>query len=94
MEFNETPFYPNPQSVLMSERTRSNWWFLLPIFLGVVGGLISYFVIRSDDPDKAKNNLYLGIALTVVEVAVSLAFYWILLNVNLFPGSSAIPGSD
>ncbi len=36
MEFNETPFYPNPQSVLMSERTRSNWWFLLPIFLGVL----------------------------------------------------------
>ena len=59
----------------MEARRRSNWWFLLPILLGVVGGLISYFVIRSDDPCKAKNTLYLGIALTVVEVALNLAFF-------------------
>ena len=64
--------------MVMSERTRSNWWFLLPIFLGVVGGLISYFVIRSDDPGKAKNTLYLGIVLTVVELALNWAFFGFL----------------
>ena len=50
----------------------------MPIFLGVVGGLISYFVIRSDDPGKAKNNLYLGIVLTVVEVALNFAFFGLI----------------
>lgn len=49
---------------------RSNWWFLLPIILQVVGGIIAYFVIRCDDPAKARNCLYLGIALTVVQIAV------------------------
>ncbi|MCH9658972.1 hypothetical protein K0U27_09870 [archaeon] len=45
--------YPN--------KTRSNAWFLLPIFLGMIGGIIAFFVLRQDDPQKAKNCLYLGI---------------------------------
>ena len=53
---------------------RSNWWFLLPIFFGVFGGLISYFAIRSDDLGKARNNLYLGIALTAAETVVHVVF--------------------
>jgi len=48
------------------ERTRSNFWFLLPIFLSLLGGIIAYFVLRHDDPKKAKNCLYLGIILQVV----------------------------
>lgn len=56
----------------IGQRKRSNWWFLLPIFLQVVGGLIAYFVIRGEDPRKARNCLYLGIALTVANIAVGL----------------------
>jgi len=48
------------------ERTRSNFWFLLPIFLGLIGGIIAYFVLRQDDPRKAKNCLYLGIVLAII----------------------------
>ncbi len=48
------------------ERTRSNFWFLLPIFLGLIGGIIAYFVLRQDDPRKAKNCLYLGIVLAIM----------------------------
>ena len=47
---------------------RSNWWFLLPIILEIVGGIIAYFVLKSDDPQKAKDALYLGIALTAVNL--------------------------
>ena len=47
------------------ERTRSNLWFLLPIFFGIIGGIIAYFILRNDDPKKAKNCLYVGIALMV-----------------------------
>jgi len=58
----------------MSEaRTRSNWWYLVPIlFDGIPGGVVAYFAIRYDDPRKAKNCLYLGIIITAIGVAVYL----------------------
>lgn len=56
------------------ERPRSNWWFLLPIFMGLIGGIIAYFVLRHDDPKKAKNCLYLGIILAVVGFGLNILF--------------------
>ena len=50
-------------------RRRSNAWFLLPVFLQLVGGVIAYFVLRGDDPPRARNCLFLGIALTAVMFA-------------------------
>ena len=54
------------------EKRRSNWWFLLPIFIGLIGGIIAYFVLRNDDPQKAKNCLYLGIILGVIGIILNL----------------------
>ncbi len=54
------------------EKQKSNWWFLLPIFLGLVGGIIAYFVLRRDDPRKAKNCMYLGIVLAVIGIVFNL----------------------
>jgi len=70
----------------MSEaRTRSNWWYLVPIlFDGIPGGVVAYFAIRYDDPRKAKNCLYLGIIITAIGVTV----YLILLVVM----SESMPG--
>ncbi len=51
-------------------RTRSNWWYLLPIFFSIFGGLISYFAIRHDDPKKARNCLIVGIALFVIPLII------------------------
>ena len=51
-----------------TEKRRSSAWYLLPIFLTIIGGVIAYFVIKEDDPKKAKNCLYLGIILTAVGV--------------------------
>lgn len=56
------------------ERPRSNWWFLLPIFMGLIGGIIAYFVLRHDDPRKAKNCLYLGIILAVIGFGLNILF--------------------
>lgn len=53
------------------ERPRSNLWFLLPIFFGIIGGVIAYFIIRNDDPKKAKNCLYLGIALMITGLVLN-----------------------
>jgi len=65
-----------------SEKPRSNAWFLLPIFFGVIGGIIAFFILRHDDPRKAKNCLYLGLALMVIGI---------ILNIFL---AASIPGID
>jgi len=61
----------------MSEaRTRSNWWYLVPLlFDGIPGGVVAYFAIRYDDPRKAKNCLYLGIIITAIGVAAYLIIF-------------------
>mgnify|MGYP006212817707 FL=1 len=57
------------------ENIRSRAWYLVPIFFGLIGGIIAYFAIRRDDPQKAKKCLYLGIILTAINV---------ILNISLF----------
>lgn len=57
------------------EKRRSNAWFLLPIFFSWIGGLVAYFILRQDDPAKAKNCLYLGIVLTVVGIILQLIIF-------------------
>ena len=56
------------------ERQRSNWWYLVPIFLGLIGGIVAYFALRNDDRRKAKNCLFLGIILGVIGITVNLLF--------------------
>ena len=56
------------------ERQRSNWWYLLPIFLGIIGAIIAYFALRNDDRKKAKKCLYLGLILWGILIFVQLAF--------------------
>ncbi len=58
-------------------RIRSRWWYLLPIFFKVIGGVIAYFILRDDDPKKAKNCLLLGIALTAIEIILTVIFFTI-----------------
>lgn len=57
----------------LEQPPRSRWWYVLPIALSITGGLIAYFVLRSDDPPKAKSCLYVGIAMVAIDVAVVLA---------------------
>ena len=52
---------------------RSAWWYLAPILIGLIGGIIAYFIIRKDDPQKAKNCLILGFVLGVIQILLSLA---------------------
>ena len=54
------------------DRSRSNAWFLLPIFFGVIGGIIAFFVLRQDDPQKARNCLYLGIIFMIIGIIVNI----------------------
>jgi hypothetical protein len=51
--------------------TRSRWWYLLPIFLGIIGGIMAYVALRNDDKKIAKNCLWIGIIITIVGVAIN-----------------------
>lgn len=44
----------------------SNWWYLLPILLGIIGAIIAWFRIRKTDPRKARNMIIVGLGLTLV----------------------------
>ena len=59
---------------LEPERQRSNWWYLLPIFLGIIGGIIAYFALRNDDREKAKKCLYLGLILGAIGIFFQILF--------------------
>ncbi|MGY5149131.1 MAG: hypothetical protein ACW9W3_03625 [Candidatus Nitrosopumilus sp. bin_68KS] len=63
-----------------TEKPRSNVWFLLPVFLGIIGGIVAFFILRHDDPRKAKNCLYLGIVLMIIGIIFN------ILVAATFPG--------
>jgi len=64
------------------EKSKSNAWFLLPIFFGIIGGIIAFFILRQDDPRKARNCLYLGIVFMI---------FGIILNIFI---ATTVPGLD
>ena len=64
------------------EKPRSNVWFLLPILFGVIGGIIAFFILRHDDPRKARNCLYLGLVFMIIGI---------MFNILIGP---SIPGID
>lgn len=63
-----------------SRRVRSRLWYLLPILLHIVGGLIAYFVLKGSDPATAKNSLWLGIILSAAATTAGVAIYLAYLN--------------
>ncbi|RMF31786.1 MAG: hypothetical protein D6752_01455 [Candidatus Nitrosothermus koennekii] len=53
-----------------TERKRSVLWYLLPIFLGIIGGVIGYFAVRHDDPTMAKRMLIIGIIVSAIGLII------------------------
>ena len=54
-------------------KQRSKAWYLLPIFLGIIGGIIGFFVLRNDSPKMARNCLIMGIITIAIGIALSAA---------------------
>lgn len=61
-------------------KSRSNAWYLLPILVGLIGGVIAYLILRRDDPTKAKKCLYIGAIFAIVGIAIN------ILIVSQIPG--------
>jgi len=56
---------------MKSIKSRSNMWYLLPICVGLIGGVIAYFILRHDDLKKAKYCLVIGIISVVIGVLIN-----------------------
>ena len=70
----------------MEGRKRSAAWYLLPIFVGVIGGIIGYFAVRHDDPSLAKKLLYVGIGITAAGIIISaIASFYVQENFYSMP---------
>jgi cytochrome bd-type quinol oxidase subunit 1 len=54
------------------QKSRSSTWYLLPILVGMIGGIIAYLIIRKDDPHKAKNCIYIGIVMMVIGIILNI----------------------
>ena len=58
----------------------SGAWYLVPLFFGILGGIIAWAVTKDRDPKRARNLLIFGIVwsvvLIVVTVLVSLAVFF------------------
>ena len=63
-----------PQYSRQGGKPSAAWW-LLPIFFSIIGGIIAWACIRDRDPRMAKNNLILGIILTVLPIIVTLIIF-------------------
>ena len=68
---NPQPRYNNSPSNGPYVGVSAAWW-LLPIFLSFIGGIIAWACVKDRDPGMAKNCLILGIVLTVVPFAIGL----------------------
>ncbi|MBN2074464.1 MAG: zinc ribbon domain-containing protein [Dehalococcoidales bacterium] len=53
-------------------KTSAAWW-LLPIFMAWIGGLIAFLVVKDSDRNKAVKLLWTGIGLTIFWIIVSVA---------------------
>lgn len=68
----------------MAGKLRSPLWYELPLLFQVVGGIISFFLIRKDDPVKAKRCLILGIILTVIPLLAVVGIFGMIGSTSTF----------
>lgn len=48
----------------------SDAWYLVPFFLGIIGGLIAWFVNKDRNPKKARNFVIFGFVWTAIAIVL------------------------
>jgi uncharacterized membrane protein YvbJ len=62
-----------------SHQTRkSRWWYLVPIFFGILGGIVAYLLLQDDDKELAKKCLVLGIVVTCIMIAIYFLVFFMI----------------
>jgi len=63
----------------MAQKTSWLWW-LLPILLGIIGGIIGFLFVRGKDSIKARNILIVGAVIS----ALGYLFNYLFLGISPF----------
>ena len=54
----------------------SGAWYLLPLFFGIIGGIIAWAVNKDKDPKRARNLLIFGLLWTFVPLIIVIAVFF------------------
>lgn len=74
----------SPQRTMRKRRVSkksADYWYLLPIFLHIIGGIIAYFILRNPDRRKARNCLFIG---TIIFIFYAIVFLSVGVSFNNF----------
>ncbi len=73
----------------------SRWMYLLPLFFGLVGGLIGWVITKDENPRGARNVLLVGVVVTAISMCFSLAMGTMAASTlrQITGGAGAYPGS-
>lgn len=56
------------RKLLAVQKSSSVFWYLLPMALAIIGGVISFFVLRKSNPRKARNCLIIGAVIMTISI--------------------------
>ena len=69
----------------------SRAWYLLPIFFGIIGGIIMYVLLRKQNRSMAKKGLILGFGITIIFVFVNIDSNQLSLQPQTSPPQTSPP---
>ncbi|KAG2474717.1 MAG: hypothetical protein NPMRTH4_140003 [Nitrosopumilales archaeon] len=55
---------------LINDRKPTNQLFMLPLFLGLLGGVLMYFIAKKDDRKMAVQGLIVGIIVSIIFITI------------------------
>jgi len=55
---------------LINDRKPTNQLFMLPLFLGILGGLLMYFIAKKDDRKMAVYGLVVGVMVSTIFITI------------------------
>jgi hypothetical protein len=86
-------WHMNDEEYYRYYRRASGAWYLLPIFLGIIGGVIMWLALKSEDPRKAKRGLIVAVIVHVVALAIFLATAGFIASLasTIFPPTTIPP---
>ncbi len=70
--------FKDKQSTEILPSSPSIMIWILPILLGVIGGVLMYFILKDEDKDRAQHGLIVGIMISVFSSIIGIMFFLIV----------------